>query len=103
MLEAEVIERDLATDRRQQGVACGRGAVVEVDAMGAVLACAGTRPHRPDTGPDVDAILLERRTDDLGVARVVGRGEAGSGLDDRDRHAESRVNLRELAAGRPAT
>ena len=84
-------------------MALGGRAVVELDDVGAVLAGPGARSQCPDTGPDDDAVRLERGAQDLGIARVVGRRQARPGLDDRGRHAEAGIDLGQLAAGRAAT
>ena len=84
-------------------MALGGRAVGEVDHVRAVRAGAGPcrdvarTPSRTSTPS-----LAQRLADHRGVARVVGRREPVARLDDRHRHAEPRVGLGELAAGRAA-
>ena len=102
VLEPEVVDREGAPDRQQDGVALGRRSVVELDHVGAIPAGAGTSANGANTGPHDHAVPLQRGPDRLGVARMVGRRQAWPRLDDRRRHAEPGVDLGELAAGRPA-
>ncbi len=100
MLEAQVADRELASDGGEDRVALRGGTVVEVDHVGAVGAGRGADPGRADAGPHDDAIAFERRPDDLGVARVVRRRQPWSGLDDGRRHTEAAIHLGQLATGR---
>ena len=79
-----------------------RRAVVEVDHVGPVAAGAGTGAHGANAEPDIHAVTAQELGDRLGVAGMLGRHQAVAGLDDRDRDAEADVDLRQLAAGRPA-
>ena len=100
MLEAELVERECPTDRQQDGVALRSRSVVEVDHVRAVGAASRPGRGRPDAEADVDSIAPEQLGDNLRVARMLGRHQPITGLDDRDRDAESNVDLGELAAGR---
>ena len=77
-------------------------AIVEVDDVRAVRAGTRMRADGLDAGPHGHPVALQRRPDDVGVARVIGRREAGARLDDRRRDIEPGVDLGELAAGRTA-
>ena len=83
-------------------MALGRRAVVELDQVGAASARTGTRTDGPDPGSHRDPVPLQGGAHRLRIARMIGRREARTGLDDRGRHAEPHVDLGKLAAGRPA-
>jgi hypothetical protein len=102
VLETEVVEGERAADGEQDGVALGGGPVVEVDDIRPVRALAGPCRDRPDAEPDVDAVAPQELLDRLGVAGMLGRHQPAARLDDRHRDAEPDVDLRQLAACRPA-
>src|SRR5688572_191585 len=76
--------------------------VVELDHVRTVAPRPGPCLYGADAGPHGHAVLLECPADDVGVAWMVGRGEARSGLDDGRRYREALIDLGELAAGRAA-
>ena len=102
VLEAQVIEAEVPAHGQQHCVPFGGRPVVQVDRVGAVGPGAGPGAHRPDAEADADARSHEGRADGFGVAGMLGRHQPRAGLDDRHGHAEPGVDLRELAAGRPA-
>ena len=103
VLQAQVVERELAADREQDRVTLRRRAIVEVDDVGAVRPTPARAATARTPVLTVDPVVARAPPDHLGVARVIGRGEARPGLDDDVGHAEPGVDLGELAAGRTAT
>ena len=77
VLEAEVVERELPADGKQNGVALDARAVVEVDDVGAVGS--GTLPGAlgAHAEPHRDARLPQRGEDRRRVARVLRGHEPG--------------------------
>ncbi len=75
-LEAEAVERKGPSDRQQRDVTCGRRAIVQLDDVGALGACTGTRSQRPDPQANGHAVALQGSERRVRVPWVVGRAKA---------------------------
>ena len=73
VLEAEELEREIASDRQEDRVAARARAVIEVDDVRSAATTGGMCLDRSNAGPNGDAVALEGRPMTSGIARVVGR------------------------------
>ena len=103
MLETQVLEAEVATDRQQDLVALGGRPVVELDDVRPVGPGPGLRALRSHAGADRHAVAPDRLRHRLRVPGGVRGKDPRTGLDDRGRHAEAGEDLAELDAGRAAT